>query len=332
MASHAQHRRPRHRCLSTPRAARLAGFLVILLAATALSVVGVAAQPTAKPANDPLTCLPIWHDVGLPQTPEGVSVDGAPVCHIGYITWLNNTTKTPDWVLERITAAGAAQLFTRAEVAFREETALPDGKKGAVNADYEGSGFDRGHQAASGDFSGDKQKMIDTFFYSNAVPQQGLGFNRHIWAQLEALVQDLARERGELVVITGPINLEQAGITIKAEADACGHAVVVPLPRKEVICEAANRTPAGACTNGVVVPAALFKIIYDPGRGRVNAYVMANLDHRPLRQTPDALAYLRGFRVGVGTVEELTGLRFFTGLDPRAQRILRNSCPATMLH
>ena len=38
------------------------------------------------------------------------------------------------------------------------------------------------------------------------------------------------------------------------------------------------------------------------------------------------------YRVGLGTVEKLTGFTFMTALDDRAHRILAEECPDTMLH
>lgn len=305
-----------------------------LLAALAAAFAAVlpAVAPAAGPANDPETCREIWQQIGLPTRTDDDRTDTTPICHLGYIASHNNLSKTPDWVLARLTAESTSGAFGRPDADFKEETALPPGRRGAVNDDYAGSKMDRGHQAASADFSGDKTLMLDTFFYSNAVPQQGLGFNQHIWAELEGLVQDLTRQRGEIVVITGPINLDGQSVTIRADADACGREVRLALPSKAALCAATDTDPSASCTDGVVVPAALYKIIYDPQLQRVNAYVMPNIDHRPTRGRRSALDYIGEYRVGVRTVEELTGLHFFTGLDRRTQRILRETCPVTMLH
>ncbi|MBS9478618.1 DNA/RNA non-specific endonuclease [Ancylobacter radicis] len=307
---------------------------MVLALPLAILLAGYPARAADHPANDPLTCRAIWQSVGLPDPAADDGREITTVCHIGYITGHNNANKTPDWVVERITAETASQEFTRPDVSFKEETALPPGRQGAVNADYADSGMDRGHQAASADFSGDREAMIDTFFYSNAVPQSGRGFNQQIWRELEDLVQHLARERGEVVVITGPVNLEEKGIRLPAEADACGNAVELTRPARTSICDANDTDPSVPCGAGAgaVVPAALYKIIYDPALQRVNAYVMPNIDHRPGRKKVKALTYLSGFRVGVSTVEALTGLRFFTAPGEMSGRSLRETCPATMLH
>ena len=88
----------------------------------------------------------------------------------------------------------------------------------------------------------------------------------------------------------------------------------------------------GSIGSDVAIPAALYKIIYDPRLGRVNAYVLPNFDHRNVQNTERDIDYLKRYRVGLGTVEKLTGFTFMTALDDRAHRILAEECPDTMLH
>jgi len=76
----------------------------------------------------------------------------------------------------------------------------------------------------------------------------------------------------------------------------------------------------GSIGSDVAIPAALYKIIYDPRLGRVNAYVLPNFDHRNLQNTERDIDYLKRYRVGLGTVEKLTGFTFMTALDDRALR------------
>lgn len=41
----------------------------------------------------------------------------------------------------------------------------------ATNADYRGSGFDRGHLAAAANHKWSQKAMADTFYLSNVAPQ-----------------------------------------------------------------------------------------------------------------------------------------------------------------
>lgn len=274
------------------------------------------AEPSA---NDPNSCADLWSGIGLPAAADdGPATDI--VCHTGYVLAHNARTKTPDWVVEHVTRDIAEGTNARPSVKFRAETALPEGTPRAEDSDYENSDFDRGHQAPSADFKSSKDLMIDTFFLSNAVPQEGEGFNRDIWQRLEGQVQKLAIARGELYVITGPVYQEKRAIEVKAEADACRNAVELK-PLGET-----------AITDGVAIPAALFKIIYDPRLGRANAYLLPNVDHRPLRANRHTIDYLKLYRVGVGTVEAVTGYQFFDALPDRSRRIIEDECAATMIH
>lgn len=71
-------------------------------------------------------------------------------------------------------------------------------------ADYSGSGFDRGHLAPAADMSSTKPTMEESFYFSNMSPQVP-NFNRGIWKQLEELVRDWAIENGNIYVVTGPV-------------------------------------------------------------------------------------------------------------------------------
>jgi endonuclease G len=208
----------------------------------------------------------------------------------------------------------------------------------AVDNDYRKSGYARGHQAPSEDFNIDSDLMLDTFFFSNVVPQVGNGFNSGIWSTLEARVRDLAVERGEIYVITGPIYQAPNGASqvITEAENACGKTISLDPPRgqtrKAVVCDANNRDAAVPCgDDGAAVPAALFKIIYDPANDRANAYVLPNIDHKELKGKTKPMAYLDRFRTTVHVVEEYTGLTFFSALSARDQRVRKLNCTATML-
>jgi endonuclease G len=269
--------------------------------------------------TDAETCSPVWEEIGLPSIPEDSAEVPVTVCHKGYILGHSTTNRTPDWAIERVTRAIAEGRNSRPGNSFSVET-LPDGILGSSNDDYKNSGFDRGHQAPSNDFKSSLKLMEDTFFYTNVVPQVGKGFNQGIWKQLEALVRKLAIDRDEIYVITGPVYQEKKPIRIRADADACGTELNLKPLKK------------GSIGSDVAIPAALYKIIYDPRLVRVNAYVLPNFDHRSVQDTERDLDYLKRYRVGLGTVEKLTGFTFMTALDDRAHRILAEECPDTMLH
>jgi DNA/RNA endonuclease G (NUC1) len=290
-----------------------------------------------RPENDPKNCKSLWEKIGLPTHAGDAGRDSIPVCHKRYVLLHNNDKRIPDYVLEHLTAAQVSGDNDRPGNTFVPEPAVPDSAK-AVDDDYRRSGFARGHQAPSEDFNIDADVMLDTFFFSNVVPQVGNGFNSGIWSTLEARVRGLAVERGEIYVITGPIYQAPNGASqvITEAENSCGKTISLDPPRgqtrKAMVCDANNRDPAVPCgDDGAAVPAALFKIIYDPANDRANAYVLPNIDHKELKGKTKPLAYLERFRTTVHVVEEYTGLRFFAALPARDQRVRKLNCTATML-
>lgn len=47
--------------------------------------------------------------------------------------------------------------------------------------------------------------MSENFLLSNMSPQVGIGFNRHIWKNLEEAVRGWVEQRGTLTIITDPV-------------------------------------------------------------------------------------------------------------------------------
>jgi endonuclease G, mitochondrial len=243
----------------------------------------------------------------------------------------DNANKIPDWVIEHLTAAQVSGDNSRPAIPFKADVLLPP-KARAEDDDYKNSGFDRGHQAPSDDFNQDENWMKETFLLSNIVPQEGKGFNQGIWKKLEERVRKLVVDRKELFIIPGPIDRDRRGrpVTVAASANTCNNKITLdPLP-ETAICGKEKNDKCGG--EGVSVPIGLFKIIYDPGMKRANAYVMPNIDHRPLIKKSDASSYLKGFQTPVSIVEDLTGIQFFPNLPMRDRRLQIDQCAATMLH
>jgi DNA/RNA endonuclease G (NUC1) len=329
--------RPPERIARTRRVTAAGGNVAMRLCATIVLALGIGlwlngpskGQPDP---TDPKSCSNIWSEVGLPESSSTNTEDNTSVCHDGYITGHNSRTKTPDWVIERLTSDLVKGSQPRPGVKFKADPALGEKPK-AVPTDYEKSGYAIGHQAPSADFTSREQFMRDTFFLSNAVPQEGIGFNTGVWSGLERLVRTLAEQRSPLFVITGPVYQQRKAIQVTRKSDACRNEITLAPLDNQSICPAHNENANAKCEAGVAVPAALYKIIYDPGQGgRVNAYLLPNVNHIPLKHSEKTLEYLKRYQVAVSTVEELTGYQFLTALTRRKQLQLKESCGATMLH
>ena len=96
--------------------------------------------------------------------------------------------------------------------------------------------------APSGDMP-DAQSQQQTFSLANMVPQAP-ELNRGVWAGIEMAVRHLAQRQGELFIVTGPAFQGQALKTIGPD--------------------------------GVLVPSATWKALYDPRSGGAGAYVCSN--------------------------------------------------------
>jgi endonuclease G, mitochondrial len=190
-----------------------------------------------------VACEPMFDGVGAPvyQNADAMADDDTTLlCRDGYLLSHNNRTKVPDWVLERLTPARFRGTAVRRNN-FKADDALAAARRSEL-ADYDGSGFDRGHQAPAADMKFDQAAMDESFLLSNMAPQVGIGFNRHIWAHLEDEVRVWAERRGDVVVVTGPIY--------------------------------GSHKPIG--DEKVAVPDKFYKIVYEPARNRAIALVLPN--------------------------------------------------------
>jgi len=254
------------------------------------------------------------------------------VCHDRFCVGHNSFTRQPDWVVERINRSIACGDNDRPSGWKEEKAVAPQNR--ATDADYTGSGYARGHNAASADFKSDLDWMKQTFVFSNAVPQLQNGFNGSYWRFLEDDVQKLALSGADLVVITGPIPADPGGrkITVSKRRNACGRKLTLAglsTLKKLRICNANDTDPSVPCENdaGVSVPAGMFKIIHIPDLGRTFAFVMSNEDHGALHTGDESNdEYIDHWLTTVDVIERLTNLEFFTHTPPGERSVDKEAC------
>jgi len=128
--------------------------------------------------------------------------DAEQLCFNVFSVLHSGITRTPLWSAEHLQAQNiqAAQALSR-ENSFHAETRLP-AKERAELGDYARSGYDRGHMAPNGDMP-DRDSQRDSFSLANIVPQDGEN-NRNLWAGIEGAVRKMAKQEGDLYVVTGP--------------------------------------------------------------------------------------------------------------------------------
>ena len=212
-----------------------------LCAISLTCVVTVAAFPGAASAAVSACGDHYWAGTAPDITRATMTRNAREVCFSAFGVMHSGVTRTPLWSAEHLTRAGLrdARQISRVNN-FHAESRLPFGERAELR-DYVRSGYDRGHMAPSADMP-DAQAQSESFSLSNMVPQNSEN-NRYLWAGIESSVRKLAKDRGELFVITGP------------------------LFQGKSIAQVGNR---------VMVPTQLYKVVYDPKRKQAGAYLVAN--------------------------------------------------------
>ena len=123
------------------------------------------------------------------------------ITHTAYCLSYNETHELANWVAYELTAEETHALFKRGN-RFIPDPLVSTGT--ADDADYAGSGYDRGHLAPAGDMGWSETSMKESFYYSNMTPQVP-SFNRGVWKRAEELVRSWALEYKSVYIVTGPV-------------------------------------------------------------------------------------------------------------------------------
>ncbi|XP_037257120.1 endonuclease G, mitochondrial [Falco rusticolus] len=196
------------------------------------------------------------------------------------------------WVIERLERERLRGPSERAACVFREDDSVHEYHR-ATNADYRGSGFDRGHLAAAANHRWSQEAMQDTFYLSNVAPQDP-HLNAHAWNSLERYSRSLARSNKDVYVCTGPLYLP------RMEAD--GKMYV----KYQVIGK-----------NHVAVPTHFFKVLIlekESGEIELRSYVMPN-------SPVDEKIPLERFLVPIESIERASGLLFVPNILKRTSNL-----------
>lgn len=133
---------------------------------------------------------------GFPQTTVTSTI-----CRQGYYVGYDAAAKIPKFVTYSLTPSHALGCIARTN-AFVADLSV---KEGPTLADYDHSGYDRGHQVPDGDLSWDQQVEYESFLMTNMAPQAG-SFNRGIWKLLETEVRGWVTQlKQEYVIYVGSI-------------------------------------------------------------------------------------------------------------------------------
>ncbi|KAE8292589.1 Endonuclease G, mitochondrial [Larimichthys crocea] len=211
-----------------------------------------------------------------------------------YVTSYDPRTRTASWVIERLNPASLSGPSDRKYCEFREDDSVHVFHR-ATNADYKGSGFDRGHLAAAANHKWSQKAMDDTFYLSNVAPQNP-HLNQNTWNNLEKMCRSLTKRYLNVYVCTGPLYLP------RQEADGKFYVRYQVLGR-----------------NHVAVPTHFFKVLIleqPDGRGveELRSYVLPN---EPI----DEKVPLERFLVPIETIERASGLLFVPNVMKRTSSL-----------
>lgn len=140
------------------------------------------------------------------------------LCRLGYVVGYDFHKKLASWAQYHLTAASVQASVTRVDN-FREDPEVPISVR-ATLADYQSSGYDRGHLAPNATVDFSTTSMDESFLLSNIAPQNST-LNQNAWADLENYVRACTVTLGEMVVATGPYYNSSAPARI-------GNGVAVP--------------------------------------------------------------------------------------------------------
>jgi endonuclease G len=231
--------------------------------------------------------------------PRGTEATNDLIIRDLYAASTNDATKFADWVAFRLTPRevyGTLDLERRwrEDPWLEPEETLEPGGTDDYSGAYATAGYDRGHLAPLGSFTGSVEAS-SLNYYSNIVPQTR-ELNRGPWRTLEDQVRNLVLLHREVYVVTGTL-YDGPPMPVLPEADE---------PH--------------------TVPTGFFKVIVIPGgddtsdgRPVVTAYIM------PQRITRGASP--ERYRATVDEVERRAGLDLFWQLKDEEELRLEASAP-----
>lgn len=178
---------------------------------------------------------------------------------------------------------------------FQEDLSIPKEYRTTL-ADYQYTGYDRGHICPSADRLNSKDANEQTFYLSNMQPQVN-GFNTGVWATMESqlrTVWNTSKYRDMLYVCKGG--------TIDKSSQIAGYA-----------------------KNKLIVPKYFFAAILAVKDGQYKAIGLW-FEHKKNNDK-----HLSNYVVSIDELEKLTGIDFFCNLPDKTEKKVESATKAEML-
>ena len=203
----------------------------------------------------------------------------------------DDKTGEPNWVSWDLTAE---DIGPTKRSSFHTDNELPATFYHVKDADYKGSGFDRGHMCPSADRTDNAADNAMVFSMDNIVPQAPDN-NQGVWEKLESDCRDLAKAGNELLILCGPDGFTGQHINQNGP-------VLIPADTWKIVVVIPNGS--GSVLSRIT---ALTRVI------AVNIPNKAGVRHDPWTK----------YLVSVNQLESLTALKFFTALAPEVAKVLK---------
>ncbi|NWV70535.1 EXOG Nuclease, partial [Malurus elegans] len=210
-------------------------------------------------------------------------------CYTNHALSYDQAKRVPRWVIEHISKQKMLGDADRRHCKFRPDPNIPL-MFSAVNEDYLGSGWSRGHMAPAGDNKFSTRAMAETFYLSNIVPQNYEN-NAGFWNRMEMYCRELTERFEDVWVVSGPLTLPQTN------GDG----------KKSVTYQVIGK-------DDVAVPSHLYKVIL-ARRSRTSSEPLV-LGAFVVPNDPIGFSHqLTDFQVSVEDLEKMSGLVFFPQVD-----------------
>ncbi|KAF7245761.1 Nuclease EXOG, mitochondrial [Varanus komodoensis] len=155
-------------------------------------------QPAA--AEEPVT-ESVLKKYGFPASGTQIK------CYTNHALSYDQAKRIPSWVIEHISKHKTLGNADRKHCKFRPDPSIPP-MFSAMNEDYIGSGWSRGHMAPAGDNKYSPKAMAETFYLSNIVPQNYEN-NAGFWNRIEMYCRELTERFEDVWIVSGPLMLPQ---------------------------------------------------------------------------------------------------------------------------
>ena len=223
--------------------------------------------------------LSVHTTLGIPEAATASDPAHALAVKPQYVTSFDSTRKNPRWTSWEVTSKWLGSTGRTSQFVKDTDLSFPQ----ATNADYTGSGYQRGHICPSGDRTNTVADNAATFVFTNAVPQTAAS-NTGTWETLESDTRSFAKAGSHVFVVAG---------SIYADTRTIG--------------------------NGVAVPTSMFKIVVlmsgdHPLPSEVTRSTRVISIEIP--NTTTVSGSYKGYRVKFGDLETKTGFRFLSDVAP----------------